>query len=131
MGKIPEQGALVRTKIHSEIAGTEWFYSVVLTGKARMMVAVVDTEPHVRVQTGDDVRWSPVSELETVDPPRPPACGFGKEQTPKEIRARIERELWCENLQRAMGQNALADGHALTAAAYRERLTECVCKGCA
>ena len=54
--------------------------------------------------------------------PNGPACGFGKESTAEEMRARIEWERWAADEQRRSGHNALAVAHDLARVAYEDLL---------
>lgn len=54
--------------------------------------------------------------------PNGPACGFGREITFDDIRARIEWETWAAAEQRKTGHEALAVAHDLARVAYEELL---------
>lgn len=56
--------------------------------------------------------------------PKGPACGFGRESTPEEIRARIEWERWAAEEQRSTGYEALAQAHDLARVAYEHLLSQ-------
>lgn len=58
--------------------------------------------------------------------PAGPACGFGREKTADEIRARIEWETWAEHQAELEGCTPMVTAHSLTRVAYESLLGKMV-----